>query len=110
MVVGPAGRHLHTKVDTGLSQRLGVLHDLLRVGAELGFQRLAERDSLGGNRMGQRSAEHGGAALVHPLRKLRFAKDDPAPRAPESLVRGAGYDMRVRHWLVVARKNLPGYQ
>ena len=93
MVVRSAGDQAEALFYQLFSQNFGILHDLLSVGLELGLQRLAEADSLGGDdvlqRASLRAGKHGGIDLLVDI--LVVAEDQTAPGPPEGLV-GGGSD------------------
>ena len=81
--VGAAGDQVQAGLDHRRGERLGVVDHLAGVGLEVGAQRLAERDRLGGDDVHQRTAldagEHRG---VDPLpERLVVGQDQAAARA-----------------------------
>ena len=98
VVVGAAGDEAEAALDHRLGQRRGVVDDLLDVGLELGLQRLAEGDGLGGDDVLERAAlDAGEDRLVERLGVLLLAQDDAAARTAQRLVRGGGDEVGVRH-------------
>ena len=85
-------------LDQRLGQRLGVVDHALGVELELGLERLAEGDRLGGDDMHQRAALQAGEdRRVDLLADLFVVRQDhAAARAAQRLVRGGGDDMGVR--------------
>ena len=92
-----------------LAQRLGIVDHGARVGLELGPQRFAQRDRLGGDDVHQRPAlhagEYGGVDLLGDV--LVVGEDHGAARAAQRLVRGGRDDMGVREG---ARMRAAGHQ
>ncbi len=79
-------------------ERLGVVDDLARIDLEVGLQRLAEGDGLGGDDMHQRAALKAGEdRRIDLLGDVRvIGQDKAAARAAQGLVRRRGDDMGVR--------------
>ncbi len=79
-------------------ERFGVGDNLRGVGAELGAQRLGQRDGLGGDDVHERAALLAGEdGLVDGRGQVLRADDQAGARAAQSLVRGGGGDVRMRH-------------
>ena len=100
MIFSAAGYDLVTTFDESFCHRLGVLHDLLLVGFELGFERFLERHCLGRDHVHERPALNAGKddRLKFFLEFFaRVGDDETAARTAQGLVRGRGHDVRVRH-------------
>ena len=98
MVVGAAGDDVEAGAPSVSASALGVLDDVLRVDLEVGAQRLAEGDRLGGDHMHQRPAlqarEDRRVDLLGDV--LVVGEDQAAARPAQRLVRRRGDDMGVR--------------
>ena len=85
-------------LDQRLAERLGVVDHALDVELEVGLQRLAEGDGLGGDDVHQRAAlqagEHRRVDLLADL--LVIGQHHAGARAAQRLVRRGGDDMGVR--------------
>ena len=110
MVVGAAGHQVGATGQEALGERLGVVGDLLGVGAEALLSRLGERHGLGGHHVRERAAEHHRAAAVDGGGVLLGRQHHAAARAAQGLVRRRGDDVGVRHRILVAREHLAGHQ
>src|SRR5207247_3697485 len=109
MVVRAAGEYVHSLRDTGLSKRLGVLDDAMRVVTEAGLARLPQCDRLRGEDVWQRTAEHDRTTLVDRLRELGRAQDHPAAGTAQRLMRRRRHDRIARDRSVDALADTPGH-
>ena len=110
MVVGAVGDELGVAGQEALGQRLGVVGDVLGVGAEGVLPGLGQGDGLGGHHVRERAAQDHRAATVDRRGVLLLGQHQAAARAAQRLVgRGRG-DVRVRHRVLVAGEDLAGDQ
>ena len=97
VVIGPARDQAETGLHQLVGQNLGVGDHLGGIRFEVGTQGLAEADRLAGDHVHQRpSLEAGENRRVDLLGSLLGAENDPASRAAQSLVGGAGDVIRHR--------------
>src|SRR5690606_15915531 len=93
VVLGTAGDDVKTALDEDLSHGLGVPHDLLLVGLELGLQGFLEAHGLGGDDVLQRAAlgarEDGGVELLLDG-FVGLGQDQATARAAQGFVGGGG--------------------
>ena len=112
VIFGAAGHNLVTARHEGFRHRLGVLHHLLLVGLERGFERLLERHGLGRDDVHERTALDTGEDNRLQLFlefHARVGNDETAARAAQGFVCGRSDDMRVRHRIRIhARRDQAG--
>ncbi len=99
MVVGAAGNQAKAALNHALAHCGAVGDDVLDVGLELGLQRLAEGNGLGGDDVHERAAlgarEHRAVDLLG--KGLVVGEDEAAARAAKGLVAGGGYHVGIGH-------------
>ena len=99
MRLGTATDDTQTALDQRLGQRIGIFQHLLLIRFEGRLQRLMESHRLGCDHMHQRATLQAGEnRAVDFLGNLFIIhQNDAAARSAQTLVRGRGHDMGMRH-------------
>ena len=99
MVVGAAGDQVEALFQQSGGHSLGVLHDVLSIGLELGLHSFLQADGLGSDDVLQRAALGAGEnAGIQLLGKFLTCQDQTAAGATESLVGCSSDNIRIRRW------------
>jgi hypothetical protein len=110
MVICAAGWNHHAHGDAICCQSTRVFHDTLCVFTEIRLVGLRECHRLCRHDVGQSSAQHHRAALVHLFPELVGAENRPTARSTMGLMRGRRNDRGERNRTLVAHKDTSSSQ